>query len=169
VNSRVSCITSNPLRTDSGVTLVEVLMAIFVTGVGLLALLALFPIGAMDMAAAIKDDRAAAIAAQATQFSQTAENVVLKTRDFIQESLLKGAVDRDAAGALQDEYQLLTVQALDIELQIGELESALPRWQIARYAAPLKAQIREIAKRTRQMILLFGLLDGSQSPPSDSF
>jgi hypothetical protein len=45
--------------------LVEVLVAIFVTGVGLLALLALFPLGALTMAQAIKDDRTATAAANA--------------------------------------------------------------------------------------------------------
>jgi hypothetical protein len=40
-----------------GVTLIEVLVAIFVTGVGLLSLLALFPVGAFSMANAIKNGR----------------------------------------------------------------------------------------------------------------
>lgn len=42
-----------------GATLVEVLVAIFVMGIGLLALLTLFPLGALSMAKAIQDDRAA--------------------------------------------------------------------------------------------------------------
>ena len=40
-----------------GITLVEVLVAILITGIGLLALLTLFPLGALEMAQAIKDDR----------------------------------------------------------------------------------------------------------------
>lgn len=43
----------------SGSTLVEVLVAIFVMGIGLVALLTLFPIGALRMAQAIHDDRSA--------------------------------------------------------------------------------------------------------------
>jgi hypothetical protein len=43
----------------TGTTLLEVLIAIFVTGIGLLALLALFPLGAVNMALAIKEDRCA--------------------------------------------------------------------------------------------------------------
>jgi hypothetical protein len=50
----------------AGITLVEVLAAIFIMGVGLLALLTLFPLGALSMARAVRDDRAAAIAANAT-------------------------------------------------------------------------------------------------------
>src|SRR2546430_7170418 len=40
-----------------GITLVEVLVAILIVGVGLLALLTLFPLGALEMAQAVKDDR----------------------------------------------------------------------------------------------------------------
>ncbi len=45
------------------VTLLEVLVAIFIMGVGLLAILTLFPLGALSMAQAVREDRAAAIAA----------------------------------------------------------------------------------------------------------
>ncbi len=40
-----------------GVTLTEVLVAIFIMGIGLLSLLVLFPLGALQMAQAIRDDR----------------------------------------------------------------------------------------------------------------
>jgi type II secretory pathway pseudopilin PulG len=53
------------MRTRSGITLVEVLVAIFIMGVGLLAILVLFPLGALNMARAIRDDRAMQCAAQA--------------------------------------------------------------------------------------------------------
>ena len=49
-----------------GVTLLEVLTAIFIMGVGLLAILTLFPLGALSMARAVRDDRAATIGANAT-------------------------------------------------------------------------------------------------------
>jgi prepilin-type N-terminal cleavage/methylation domain-containing protein len=42
-----------------GVTLVEVLVAIFIMGIGLICLLTLFPLGIVNMAQAIKDDRTA--------------------------------------------------------------------------------------------------------------
>lgn len=42
-----------------GVTLTEVLVAIFITGIGLISLLALFPLGAANMKEAIKDQRTA--------------------------------------------------------------------------------------------------------------
>jgi prepilin-type N-terminal cleavage/methylation domain-containing protein len=43
----------------SGVTLIEVLVSIFIMGIGLLSILVLFPLGAMSMYQAIKDDRCA--------------------------------------------------------------------------------------------------------------
>jgi hypothetical protein len=46
-------------HTRPGATLTEVLVAIFVMAIGLLALLTLFPLGALSMAQAIKDDRTA--------------------------------------------------------------------------------------------------------------
>src|SRR5438128_9401464 len=52
-------------QTRTGATLTEVLVAIFVTSIGLLALLTLFPLGALSMAQAIKDDRTAHAAANA--------------------------------------------------------------------------------------------------------
>ena len=47
------------LNPRPGVTLIEVLVAIFVMAIGLMALLTLFPLGALNMAQAIKDDRTA--------------------------------------------------------------------------------------------------------------
>jgi hypothetical protein len=46
-------------RLRPAATLTEVLVAIFIMGIGLLALLSLFPLGALSMAQAIKDDRTA--------------------------------------------------------------------------------------------------------------
>lgn len=50
-------------------TLMEVLIAMFIMSIGMLALLALFPIGALSMAQALKDDRCAASASMAEQMA----------------------------------------------------------------------------------------------------
>ena len=50
------------MRRRPGITLVEVLIAIFIMAIGLLALLTLFPLGALRMAQALQDDRAASAA-----------------------------------------------------------------------------------------------------------
>jgi hypothetical protein len=51
-------------------TLLEVLVAIFIMGIGLLAILTLFPLGALRMAQAIQDDRAGHIGASAASMAQ---------------------------------------------------------------------------------------------------
>jgi hypothetical protein len=48
------------------VTLIEVLVSMFITAIGLLALLALFPVGALSMAQSIKDNRTAQASFNAT-------------------------------------------------------------------------------------------------------
>lgn len=53
-----------------GVTLVEVLIAIFLMGLGLMAILSLFPLGAAQMAQAIKDQRCAEAATNADALSR---------------------------------------------------------------------------------------------------
>src|SRR6516165_3206055 len=57
-----------------GATLVEVLVAIFIMAIGLVTLLTLFPLGALSMAQAIQDDRAATAAANAVALA-TARNI----------------------------------------------------------------------------------------------
>jgi prepilin-type N-terminal cleavage/methylation domain-containing protein len=54
----------------NGTTLVEVLVAIFIMGIGLLAILSLFPLGAVQMAQALKDQRAAEAAANSAAYAR---------------------------------------------------------------------------------------------------
>lgn len=58
-------------RTRPGVSLTEVLIAIFVMAIGMMALLTLFPLGAMQMAQKFKDDRTSQTASQAEGFLRT--------------------------------------------------------------------------------------------------
>lgn len=53
----------------AGATLIEVLVAIFLMGIGMLALLTLFPIGVLRMAQAINDERAAQASACAVSLA----------------------------------------------------------------------------------------------------
>ena len=55
-----------------GVTLLEVLITIFIMGIGMLALLVLFPLGAVNMARALRDDRAAGSAVTAENIAASA-------------------------------------------------------------------------------------------------
>ncbi len=59
----------NPRRADrSGVTLTEVLVAMFVMAIGMISLLTLFPLGAMQVGQALRDDRATQLARQADAY-----------------------------------------------------------------------------------------------------
>jgi prepilin-type N-terminal cleavage/methylation domain-containing protein len=58
-------ISKKPRLPRAGVTLIEVLVAIFVASIGLLALMALFPVGALSMKQALRDSRCAQSAANA--------------------------------------------------------------------------------------------------------
>ena len=143
---------------SAGVTLVEVLVAIFITGVGMLALLTLFPLGALDMARAIKDDRTAAVAKRAQAFSQSGEELLSETAEFVAASLSTMSVDPKIAAHLREEYEDLAAEAADMEIQLHRLESVFPRPQVQRYVAPLLAQIRVIRMRIDKMISLLWLL-----------
>lgn len=59
------------MNRHSGTTLVEVLVAIFITALGLMGLLALFPLGAVSMARAIQDSRSAQAAAMAAAVAES--------------------------------------------------------------------------------------------------
>ncbi len=81
-----------------GITLMEVLAAIFITGIGLLSLLTLFPLGALSMWRAIDDDRTAlagdngrAIANAVTYVDPNGVvRVGLRSDRFVQAAMLQG-------------------------------------------------------------------------------
>jgi type II secretory pathway pseudopilin PulG len=63
-----SSLRTRPSRT--GLTLMEVLIAIFIMAIGMLALLTLFPLGALRMDQAIRDERSAQAAMQAIEYAK---------------------------------------------------------------------------------------------------
>jgi hypothetical protein len=77
-------------RTRNGITLTEVLVSIFVCGLGLMALMTLFPLGALNMAQAIKDDRC----------GHCAYNAAAILRAMWRVSLESGAMDANLETAL---------------------------------------------------------------------
>src|SRR5262245_14761699 len=88
----------------AGVTLVEVLAAIFIMGVGLLALLNLFSLGALQLAQAVKDDRTAAVYASALALNENGEDLLSRTADFLEVALSQGSADPKAAAQLREEH-----------------------------------------------------------------
>lgn len=75
------------------VTLMEVLIAMFIMAIGMLALLALFPVGAVSMAQALKDDRCA-------YASYIAENVAIANNLRYGDLLVNTALNNPAGTGL---------------------------------------------------------------------
>src|SRR5262245_34551851 len=107
---------------EAGVTLVEVLAAIVVTGIGLLSLLALFPLGAIETARAIKSDRTAVVAAHAEDLGSTGQALVSRTVTFAQISMSKGSADLTEAEKLRDRYKQLAEDSVEMELELANLQ-----------------------------------------------
>lgn len=128
----------------AGVTLLEVLVAIFIAGVGLLALLTLFPVGALNMARAIQDDRAGAVVADAEAFSRTGVELVARTRQFVVVSLVNGAADPKSVAALRDDYADLLTEAAELESRIAELRQVAKTPRAKRAVDRLLALLRAI-------------------------
>lgn len=59
------------MKHRTGLTLIEVLTAIFIVGLGVIAILTLFPLGAMRMAQAFRDERSALAAFNADKFMRS--------------------------------------------------------------------------------------------------
>jgi Tfp pilus assembly protein PilV len=98
----------------AGVTLIEVLVALFVTALGLLALLTLFPLGALSMAQAIKDDRVA----------QTAGNAVttLRALDVFTDGDITGVL---GGGATADTPTVVYFDPLGYHSYSGAAQTAV--------------------------------------------
>jgi len=73
------------------VTLMEVLIAMFIMAIGMMALLALFPVGAVSMAQALKDDRCA-------YASLMAENVAIATNVRYGDANVQTALNASPSG-----------------------------------------------------------------------
>jgi hypothetical protein len=147
----------------AGITLVEVLAAIFITGIGLLALLTLFPLGALELAEAIKDDRTAALASNTVAFSEQGEGLVSRTAQFVTVSLANGSADPQIAALLREEYGDLADHAAVLEAQIRELWWQLPPPQAQPHLARLLAQLKLIQRRIDFLVWLLSLLEQRDS------
>jgi prepilin-type N-terminal cleavage/methylation domain-containing protein len=143
---------------QSGITLIEVLVAIFVMGIGLLALLTLFPLGALEMAQAIKDERTGVVAANAVALSEAGKDLVSRTFDFVIASLSNGSADLQVVAQLSEAYDDLAVQAGHLEVELEELQSLFPPPIVQRHVTPLLAQVRSIKQRAGTLVKLLSLV-----------
>jgi prepilin-type N-terminal cleavage/methylation domain-containing protein len=151
-------------RRQAGVTLIEVLVALFITGVGLLALLTLFPLGVLRLSQEIQDDRAAKLALDAEAFSRTGEDLLARTREFIAESFRDGSADPQAAARLRAEFEELAVQAADLENRLAELEPLIQRPMLRLQLRASLFQIKAIQAAAGKMVRSLRLLEQPNPP-----
>jgi prepilin-type N-terminal cleavage/methylation domain-containing protein len=159
VLSHCSLLGSSGTKRRAGVTLLEVLVAIFVMGIGLLALLTLFPLGAISMAGAIQDDRAAHIAQDAMSLSQTGEDVLRQTGVFVAVSLNNTSADPKTILELRTKYEGLVLQAAHLEGQLQQLRRGLTSLKDKRKVDLLLAQIRAIKQGFYTIVQLLLMLE----------
>ena len=88
---------STPRR--NGLTMAEVLIALFTTALGLMAILTLFPLGAAQMAQAIKDDRCAHAANLATAEARILWRQLWENGTAMNEPFVKAMDNPDADSA----------------------------------------------------------------------
>jgi hypothetical protein len=154
---------AKPLRAsvarEDGIALLEVLIAIFMMGVGLLTVLTLFPLGALELAQAVEDNRTAAIAANADALSQSGKDLLSRTADFVMVSLAGGSADPKVLAQLRDDYAVLELDAAHLEQQLLEVKSLLPRPIVQPHVARLLAQIRAIRHRIDNVVRLLEFVD----------
>ena len=151
---------------DRGVTLVEVLVAIFIMGVGLLALLTLFPLGALRMAEAIKDDRAAAVATDAVALGAAGEQLLSETGAFVIRAIANESIDPQAAALLRERYEDLLQEADDLEDRLRALGQLFPPEQIRPHLGPLLGQLHAIRSRLMSMTQILRLLERTLGQPT---
>ena len=80
-----------------GITLLEVLSAIFIAGIGLLSLLTLFPLGALKMLESVNDDRAAQAGGNAKAIANA---VVMRQDPDVQAAMLNQVIPSTGTGPL---------------------------------------------------------------------
>ena len=153
------------LSSEAGVTLVELLAALMAAGIGLLAILAIFPLGALELARALKDDRTAAVAAQARDLSETGEALVARTLSFVQVSMAKGSADPGETSKLREDYAQLARESVEMEIALTNLQYDLPHPVVQRFVNPLLMQIRSIEQRIVQMAQLLALVETMSPTP----
>lgn len=147
-------------RQWSGATLLEVLVAIFIMGIGLLALLTPFPLGALEMARSIQDDRAGHIATAAGTLSEQGEELLARTQSFVIVSALQGSADPKTVLVLRADYADLDAQAAEIEAGLHEIRPLAKTGKARRLVDLLLVQIRSIRLSISAISGLLGQLGG---------
>lgn len=123
-----------------GVTLLEVLVAIFIAGVGLLSLLTLFPIGMTNMARAVNDDRSGHLKPLAVEIEKIRDDVVASSQ-----AALADLLQRDTSRAAAHCQQFATHDA-QLTAMIQTLDKIRPNLQDEKVRQLAERLSRELTK-----------------------
>jgi prepilin-type N-terminal cleavage/methylation domain-containing protein len=156
--------TSDECRVRRGVTLLEVLVAIYIAGIGLLALLVLFPLGMLSMAQAVQDDRVATLAAESVALSKAGTVLASRTIEYVIASADAGAADPQMAADLRSEFEELEAWAADLEGRLIDIKPLVQGRRTRKQFVASLAQIRAIQSLTAETVELLRLLEGPNPP-----
>ena len=151
-------------RVRRGVTLLEVLVAIYIVGIGLLALLALFPLGMLRMAQAVQDDRVAVLATESVALSKAGTDLVSRTVEYVIVSADAESADPQTAAGLRAEFEDLEAWAADLEGRLIDIKPLVQDRRTRKQFLVSLAQIRGIQALTAETVELLRLLEGPNSP-----
>src|SRR6185295_17933975 len=127
----------------------------------LLALLTLFPVGALEMAKAIKDDRAGEAAADAVALSDAGQDLLARTRAFVLVSAQNGSTDPKIVASLRADYGDLSVQAAELETELRDVRPLATNPKARLLVDRLLLQIQSIKLSLDALGRLLQLLGGS--------
>lgn len=147
-----------------GVTLLEVLIAIYIMGIGLLALLALFPLGMLSMAQAVQDDRVAVLAAESVALSETGADLISRTTQYVIISANAGSADPQTAAGLAAEFEDLEIWAADLERRLIDLKPLVQNRKLRKQFLASLAQVRGIQVIAGEVVELLQPLGDPNSP-----
>lgn len=127
-----------------GVTLIEVLVAIFIVGIGLLSLLTLFPLGMQSMARAIRDGRSAELRALAAD--------VLEQSVELQDAARRAGTHVSGwLGARRVDPQALAASGAELAERDRDLQRLYDELSSLRRSLPDRDD-RELASRAARLI-----------------
>jgi prepilin-type N-terminal cleavage/methylation domain-containing protein len=159
----------------SGLTLIEVLVAIFVAAIGTLSLLVLFPLGALNMARAIRDDRCAQAAINAAAL---ADALRYRTDGYTATgTITSGSIADQLINAQNPVYiDAIGATVLGSSAGVGGLGGTAPLTSIARLSPSIVATATGGSNPNPPLLMAYKLFrlqddmaigpDGSATPPT---
>lgn len=113
------------IRSKAGITLLEVLIVLFITGVGLLSLVALFPTALQNMSQAVQDNRSGHVQQSATALAASVSDASAGVSEFV-DQLQTGKFD---AGVLPPLLEALSADEQEAARLAGEVQAQIQQAQ----------------------------------------